>query len=69
LTTPFNRGRPPRLIEAVKIIEAVLAQEGRKPESLFDFVQGVTGVARGKSHQHAQFDLEVQAKKPLDRAG
>ena len=34
--------------ETVKIIETVLAEEGRKPESVFDFVQGITG-KRGKS--------------------
>jgi len=54
--------------ETTKIIETVLAEEGRKPESLFDFVQGITAVARDKPHQDARLDLEARAKKLLDRA-
>ena len=54
--------------ETAKIIETVLAEEGRKPESVFDFVQGITAVARDKPHQDARLDLEARAKKLLDRA-
>jgi hypothetical protein len=54
--------------ETAKIIETVLAEEGRKPESIFDFVQGITAVARDKTHQDARLDLEARAKKLLDRA-
>ncbi len=54
--------------ETAKIIETVLAEEGRKPESVFDFVQGMTAVARSKPHQDARLDLEARAKKLLDRA-
>jgi hypothetical protein len=54
--------------ETAKIIETVLAEEGRKPESVFDFVQGITAVARHKTHQDARLDLEGRAKKLLDRA-
>lgn len=39
-----------------------------KPKSLFDFVQGITAVARDKTHQDARLDLEARAKKLLDRA-
>jgi hypothetical protein len=46
----------------------VLAEEGRKPESVFDFVQGITAVSRDKTHQDARLDLEVRAKRLLDRA-
>lgn len=53
--------------EASKIIETVLAEEGRKPESAFDFVQGITAVARDKQHQDARLDMESRAKKLLDR--
>jgi hypothetical protein len=53
--------------ETAKIIETVLAEEGRKPESIFDFVQGITAVARDKPHQDARLDLETRAKKLLDR--
>ena len=51
------------------MIETVLAEEGRKPESVFDFVQGITAVARGKTHQDARLDLETRAKRLLDRVG
>jgi hypothetical protein len=54
--------------ETAKIIETVLTEEGRKPESVFDFVQGITAVARDKTHQDARLDLEARAKKLLDRA-
>jgi hypothetical protein len=54
--------------ETAKIIETVLAEEGRKPESIFDFVQGITAVARNRTHQDARLDLEARAKKLLDLA-
>jgi hypothetical protein len=37
-------------------------------ESIFDFVQGITAVARDKPHQDARLDMEAKAKKLLDRA-
>ncbi|VFU10181.1 DUF932 domain-containing protein [Methylocella tundrae] len=64
----FLRKRGFSKTETAKIIETVLAEEGRKPESVFDFVQGITAVARDKTHQDARLDLEVRAKKLLDRA-
>jgi hypothetical protein len=45
----------------------VLAEHGRKPESIFDFVQGITALARNKPHQDARLDLEALAKRLLDR--
>jgi len=54
--------------ETTKIIETVLAEEGRKPESLFDFVQGITALARNKAHQDSRLDLENKAKKLMERA-
>ncbi|TWB18435.1 hypothetical protein FBZ89_11080 [Nitrospirillum amazonense] len=54
--------------ETDKIIETVLAEEGRKPESIFDFVQGITAVARHKPHQDARLEMEGRAKKLLERA-
>ena len=54
--------------ETAKIIETLLAEEGRKPESVFDFVQGITAVARDKTQQDARLDLEARVKKLLDRA-
>ncbi len=64
----FLRKRGFGKAETAKIIETVLAEEGRKPESVFDFVQGITAMARGKTHQDARLDLEGRAKKLLDRA-
>jgi len=64
----FLRKRGFGKAETAKIIETVLAEEGRSPESVFDFVQGITAVARGKSHQDARLDYEGRAKKLLDQA-
>jgi hypothetical protein len=66
--TEFLRKRGFSRSETAKVIETVLAEEGRKPESIFDFVQGITAVARNKPHQDARLDLEARAKKLLDRA-
>ena len=63
----FLRKRGFSKSEMAKIVETVLAEEGRKPESIFDFVQGITAVARGRPHQDARLDLETRAKKLLDR--
>ena len=66
--TEFLRKRGFGKAETAKIIETVLVEEGRKPESVFDFVQGITAYARGKTQQDARLDLEGRAKKLLDRA-
>ncbi len=55
----FSRG------ETEKIIATVLEEEGRPPESVFDFVQGITALARDKPHQDARLDLEGKAAKLL----
>lgn len=54
--------------ETGKIIEAVLQEEGRPPESIFDFVQGMTAHARSKAHQDSRLELEGRAKSLLERA-
>lgn len=54
--------------ETARIIETVLQEEGRPPESLFDFVQGITALARSKPHQDARLELEGKAKRLMDRA-
>ena len=66
--TEFLRRKGFSKAETQKVIETVLAEEGRKPESIFDFVQGITAVARDKPYQDARLDLEARAKKLLDRA-
>ncbi|MXO65363.1 DUF932 domain-containing protein [Altericroceibacterium endophyticum] len=65
--TEFLRKRGFGKAETAKIVETVLAEEGRPPESVFDFVQGITAYARGKTQQDARLDLETRAKKLLDR--
>jgi hypothetical protein len=64
----FLRKRGFSKAETVKIIETVLQEEGRPPESVFDFVQGITALARGKAHQDARLELEGRAKRLLERA-
>jgi hypothetical protein len=56
-------------VETGKIIDAVLVDEGHPPCSVFDFVQGITRVARDKTQQDARLDMEGRAKKLLDRVG
>lgn len=51
--------------ETEKIIATVLDEEGRPPERLFDFVQGITALARTKPHQDARLELEGRAAKLL----
>ena len=51
--------------ETAKIITTVLDEEGRPPESIFDFVQGITALARSKPHQDARLELEGKAAKLL----
>jgi hypothetical protein len=64
----FLRKRGFSKAETTKIIETVLAEEGRPPESIFDFVQGITRVARDKQHQDVRLEMEGKAKKLLDLA-
>jgi hypothetical protein len=64
----FLRARGFSKTDAAKIIDAILAEEGRPPESIFDFVQGITAIARSKPHQDARLDMEGRAKKLMDRA-
>ena len=54
--------------ETTKIIDAVLSEAGHPPASIFDFVQGITRVARDKPHQDVRLEMEGKAKKLLDLA-
>ncbi|NPD15103.1 DUF932 domain-containing protein [Xinfangfangia sp. D13-10-4-6] len=65
----FLRKRGFSKAETGKIIETVLKEEGHPPSSIFDFVQGITRLAREKTQQDARLDLEGKAKKLLDRVG
>jgi hypothetical protein len=64
----FLRKRGFSKAETAKIIQTVLTEEGHKPGSVFDFVQGITAVARGKVHQDARLEFEARAKKLFERA-
>ena len=64
----FLRKRGFSKTETATIIETVLSEEGRPPASVFDFVQGITAVARGKAHQDARLDHEARAKRLLEAA-
>jgi hypothetical protein len=66
--TEFLRRRGFSKAETATIIETVLAEEGRPPASVFDFVQGITAVARGKAHQDTRLDYEARAKRLLEAA-
>lgn len=65
--TDFLRKRGFSKAETARIVETVLAEEGRPPESVFDFVQGITAVARSKPQQDARLVMEGKAKKILER--
>ncbi len=62
----FLRKRGFSRAESARIVETVLAEEGRPPESVFDFVQGITAVARSKPQQDARLAMEGKAKVLLD---
>lgn len=64
----FLRKRGFSKAETAKIIETVLQEEGRPPECIFDFVQGITALARTKTNQDIRLDLEGKAKKLMERA-
>lgn len=51
-----------------RIIQTVLAEEGRPPESVFDFVSGITALARSKSQQDSRLELEGKARALLEKA-
>ena len=63
----FLRKRGFSRAESARIVESVLAEEGRPPESVFDFVQGITAVARSRPQQDARLAMEGKAKMLLDR--
>ena len=65
----FLRKRGFSKAETGRIIGTVLKEEGHPPESVFDFVQGITRLAREKTQQDVRLDLEGKAKKLLDRVG
>lgn len=54
--------------QSKKIIETVEREEHHAPRSAWDFVQGITAVARTIEHQDRRLDLEKIGAKVLDKA-
>ena len=61
----FLRKRGFGKAETARIIATVLEEEGRPPESVYDFVQGITAMARSRPHQDARLELERRAGRLL----
>jgi hypothetical protein len=49
--------------ETAKIIATVVGEEGHPPTSVYDFVQGITALARARPHQDARLEWEGRAAK------
>jgi hypothetical protein len=64
----FLRKRGFSKAETGRIVETVLAEEDRPPESVFDFVQGITALARFKPQQDVRLVMEGKAMELLERA-
>ena len=54
--------------QAKKIIDTVIQEEDTKPRSVWDFVQGITAVARTIKNTDDRLDLERAAGKLMDKA-
>jgi hypothetical protein len=63
----FLRGQGFTKSDCLDIIKAVTREEGHPPASVFDFVQGITAMARCCDHQDDRLDLELKAKRLLNR--
>jgi len=54
--------------QAQRIIDTVVNEEGHKPSSIWDFVQGISAVARDIGHTDDRISLEKQAGNLLAKA-
>ena len=54
--------------QAERIIDTVVREEGFKPASVWDFVQGITAVARDIGHTDERITLERTAGNLLAKA-
>jgi hypothetical protein len=63
----FLRKRGFSKAETGKIISTVLAEEGHPPASIYDFVQGITALARTRTNQDSRLDLETKARRLLEK--
>ncbi len=62
----FLRGRGFSKGDTARIIDTVLVEEGHPPSSVFDFVQGITAMARSEPRQDARLEVELKAKRLFD---
>ena len=53
--------------ETNRVIESVLKEEGKQPESVWDFVQGITAVARDIPHQDDRVSFERRASSLMEK--
>lgn len=63
----FLRGQGFSKSDTQKIVATVLAEEGHPPASIYDFVQGITAVARTRTNQDARLELEGKARRLLQK--
>jgi len=63
----FLRNRGFNKKEVREVINCVVEEEGDKPKSVWQFVQGITAHARSKGRQDERLDLERKAGKLLDK--
>ncbi len=55
-------------VQSRKILDTVEREEGHRASSAWDFVQGITAVARTIEHQDRRLDLEKIGAKIMDKA-
>lgn len=65
----FLRRRGFGKAETATIVATVLGEEGHPPASVYDFVQGITALARTKPHQDTRIDYELRAAKLMTAVG
>jgi hypothetical protein len=61
----FLRKRGFSKSETTNVIAIVLREEGHPPTTVFDFVQGITALARARHHQDGRLTMEGQAARLL----
>jgi hypothetical protein len=64
----FLRKRGFSKAETAKIVATVLNEEGRPPETIYDFVQGITAFARTRTNQDSRLEVEGKARKLIETA-
>lgn len=65
----FLRARNFNKKQTDQILNAVLNEEGHEARSVWDFVQGITAVARDIPNQDTRIHMELQANKLLKKVG